>query len=390
MSSVRLQRLSAALSQYVADDKLPGGVALVLRNGSVVYEHAFGHRDREARDAMERDDIFRIASQTKALISVGAMILQEEGRLLISDPVGKYLPEYQKTTVAVAKEDGGYEVVPAKRSITIRDLLTHTAGVDYGFGVAKDRWEEAEITNWYFADREEPIRETVSRMAALPFQAQPGDEWVYGYSVDILGALIEVASAQPLDEFLDDRILTPLGMPDTHFYLPVAKRDRLAVVYSAGSAGLKRSPVPGGSVGQGHYVDGPRRSFSGGAGLLSTAQDYAKFLQMLLNGGELNGARVLSRKSVELMTVNHIGQKSPMFFGMGMGFGLGFSVLQDVGARGTLGSVGEYGWGGAYHSVYWVDPAEQLVVVYFTQILPSGSVDDHNKLRTLVYQAIVD
>jgi CubicO group peptidase (beta-lactamase class C family) len=388
LSSERLKRLSEALNGYVKDGRLPGGVVLVARRGKVAYTEAFGLRDREAQAPMREDTIFRIASQTKALVSVGVMILQEEGRLLISDPVGKYLPEFRETTVAVPKPGGGYDVVKAKRAITIRDLLTHTSGVGYGGGIARDRWEAAKITGWYFADRDEPVGATVARMAALPFDAQPGEKWNYGYSTDILGALVERVSGQTLDEFLRARIFEPLGMKDTHFYLPESKADRFAVVYSSkDSGGLERAPEPGGMVGQGAYLKGPRKSYSGGAGLLSTANDYARFLSMLLNGGELDGKRLLSRKSVELMTVDHLGGVT---YREGLGFGLGFEVVKDLGARGKPGSVGEFGWGGAYHSTYWVDPKEQLVVVYFTQVNPARGLDDHDKLRALVYQAIVD
>ena len=303
----RLARLDAALESYVESGALPGAVALVASRGETVYLKAVGFRDREAGDPLEADDIFRIASQTKAIVSVAIMILQEEGRLLISDPVGRYLPEYQETTVANAHPDGTYDVVPARRPITIRHLLTHTAGIGYGQGPAAEEWAEAEITGWYFAHREEPIRETVRRMASLPFDAQPGERWVYGYATDILGAVVEVASGVPLDEFVRTRIFEPLGMADTHFYLPPEKEDRLTVVYSAGDGGLTRAPDPGGMVGQGAYLDGPRMSFSGGAGILSTASDYARFLQMMLNAGKLGDARILSPKSVELMTVDHLG-----------------------------------------------------------------------------------
>jgi CubicO group peptidase (beta-lactamase class C family) len=387
LSSERLQRLSDALQQYVEEGKLPGGVALVARRGKVAYIEAFGQRDREAKAPMREDAIFRIASQSKAIVSVGVMILQEEGKLLLADRVSKYLPEFGQTTVAVKNSAGnGYEVVNAKRPITIRDLLTHTSGVGYGMGVAKDRWETAKITGWYFADRDEPVGATVSRMAALPFDAQPGEKFVYGYNTDILGALVEKASGQTLDEFLRSRVLGPLAMNDTHFYLPESKKDRLAVVYSAKGSGIVRAPEAG-SDGQGAYVEGPRKSYSGGAGLLSTATDYYRFMQAMLNGGELDGKRILSRKSVELMTAD---QLRDIKYEDGVGFGLGFSVVKDVGARGTPGSVGEFGWGGAYHSTYWADPKEQLVVIYFTQLIPSGDVDDHGKLRALVYQAIVD
>jgi len=386
MSSERLERLSTGLQEYVDDDQLAGAVVLVLRRGKVVYHEAFGERDAETNAKMQRDTIFRIASQTKAIVSTAVMLLQEEGELLISDPVGKYLPEFLETTVAVPREGGSYDVVDAERPITIRDLLTHTSGFAYGTGISSDRWHEAGIQGWYFADRDEPIGETIARMAKLPADAQPGEAWVYGYNTDILGAVVERVSGQSLDEYTSERILEPLGMSDSHFYLPHAKRDRLAVVYAATEEGIARAPE-GGSTGQGAYVDGPRKSFSGGAGLLATATDYARFLQMLLNGGELDGQRILSRKSVELMTVDHLGDVT---FAEGEGFGLGFYVVEDLGARGEPGSVGEYGWGGAYHSQYWVDPAEELVVVYMTQLIPAGNLDDTGKVRALVYQAIID
>jgi CubicO group peptidase (beta-lactamase class C family) len=393
LSSERLGRLNAVMREYVADGRLPGGVTLVARRGRVVHLDAFGALDRESGEPMTADAIFRIASQTKALVSVGVMMLQEEGRLLLSDPIGRYLPEFMATTVAQPRQGGGgYEVVPAARPVTIRDLLTHTAGVGYGGGISRDRWQAAGITGWYFADRDEPIAATVARMAALPFEAQPGEKWVYGYSTDILGVLIERVTGNSLEHFLDSRILEPLAMRDTHFYLPEAKRGRLATVYSAvGESGLARAPDAGGAVGQGHYLEGPRQSFSGGAGMLSTATDYARFLQMLLNGGVLDGVRLLSPKSVQLMTVDHTGHlQSEASLGRGMGFGLGFSTVKDVGARGSLGSEGEFGWGGAYHTTYWVDPEEELIVVYLTQLIPAGAIDDHRKLRALVYQALIE
>jgi CubicO group peptidase (beta-lactamase class C family) len=387
MSSARLERLTGTFQRYVDDQRLAGAVVLVARQGKVIYVKTFGARDRESNAPMREDAIFRIASQTKALVSVATMMLQEEGALLIGDAVGKYLPEFQKTTVAVPRAGGSYDVVEARRQITIRDLLTHTAGIGYGSGPARDRWAQAGIQGWYFADRAEPIAATVARLAALPFDAQPGERWVYGYATDILGAVVEKVSGLPLDQFLRTRITEPLRMKDTHFYLPPEKRSRLATVYSLGNGGLTRAPASGGMVSQGQYVDGQRKSFSGGAGLLSTATDYARFLQMMLNGGELDGVRILSPKTVELMTVNHVGDR---YTAPGVGFGLGFSVLNDLGARGQPGSFGEFGWGGAYHSTYWVDPHEQLVVVYFTQLIPAGGLDDHGKLRALVYQALVN
>lgn len=387
MSSAVLARLTATLDEYAKNGRLAGGVALVLRRGKVAYLYSFGQRDREANSPMGADAIFRIASQSKALTSVGIMMLQEEGKLLISDPVGKFIPEFANSTIAVPKAGGGYDVVKVKRQITIRDLLTHTAGISYGSGPARDKWEAAKITGWYFADRDEPVADTVKRMAALPMDAHPGERYVYGYSTDILGVVIERASGQAFDQFLKGRILDPIEMRDTSFYLPPEKAGRLATVYSAKDGKIERAPNEGTMVSQGQYLSGPRKSFSGGAGLLSTARDYSRFLQMLLNGGPLNGKRILSRKSVELMTTDHL---RGLAFRDGQGFGLGFSIVKDLGTYGSLSSVGEYGWGGAYHSNYWVDPKEQMVVVYFTQLIPAGTIDDYGKLRALIYSSIID
>ncbi len=387
MSSQQLTRLSTTLDGYVKDGRLAGGVALVMRRGKVAFLHTFGSRDREANSPMKADTIFRIASQSKALTSVGIMMLQEEGKLLISDPVSKFIPEFANSTVAVPKDGGGYDVVKAKRQITIRDLLTHTSGISYGTGPAKDKWDAAKISGFYFSDRDEPIGETIKRMAALPMDAHPGEKYIYGYSTDTLGYVIERASGMPLDQFFQQKIFDPLGMKDTSFYLPMNKLDRLAVVYSAKDGKADRAPVEGTIASQGHYVNGPRKNFSGGAGLLSTPGDYARFLLMMLNGGQLNGKRILGRKSVELMTTDSL---FGITFRPGQGFGLGFSVVKDIGLYGALSSVGEYGWGGAYHSTYWVDPREQLVVVYMTQFLPAGNIDDYGKLRAGIYSAIID
>ena len=395
MSSERLDRLSLALESFVDEGRLAGAVTIVVRRGKVAYREGVGYRDVEAEAPMPSDGIFRIASQTKALASVGVMLLQEEGKLLITDPVGKYLPAFAETTVAEPNDEGGYDVVPARRPVTIRDLLTHTAGISYGMGLlanrgaAADAWEDAGITGWYFADRDEPVGDTMARLAALPMDAHPGERWVYGYNTDILGAMIEKISGRTLGEFLTERVFEPLGMNDTHFFLPESKVGRLAAVYSSvGDGGrIARAPDPGRMVGQGHYVEGPRKAFSAGAGLLSTATDYAAFLQMMLNGGELDGVRILSRKTVESMLADHLGG---IPFRPGQGFGLGFSITHDPAAAGLPGSVGEFGWGGAYHSTYWADPEEELVVVYLTQIIPAVGLDDQQKVRALVYQAIVD
>jgi CubicO group peptidase (beta-lactamase class C family) len=389
VSSDRINRLTNVMQEYVDQNKMSGAVALVARKNKIIYYNAVGKSDLENDRMMNKDAIFRIASQTKAIVSVGIMILQEEGKLLISDPLSKFIPEFKESTVAVSSDDGNYKIVKSKREITLRDLLTHTAGIGYGQGIASDLWAEAEIQGWYFANRDEPIIETVKRMANLPNDAHPGEQFVYGYNTDILGAVIEIVSGESLASFLQTRILNPLKMMDTHFYLPKVKEDRLATVYSLTDEGIKRAPDKGTMVSQGAYVNGPRKSYSGGAGFLSTAKDYAQFLQMMLNGGTYNGNRILSRKSIELMTTDHLGSVS-FPWSEGTGFGLGFSIATGIGIRGQMGSLGEYGWGGAYHSSYWVDPNEELIVVYFTQLIPAQNIDDHGKLRTQVYQAIID
>jgi len=388
ISSERLGRLDTVLNSYVEENLIAGQVLLVLRKGRIAHSLANGMRDIEATDPMKEDTIFRIASQTKALVSTGIMILHERGQLDISHPLSRYIPEWENVQVAVPNENGSYNLEPVERPITLRHLLTHTAGMSYGTGPAYREWEEADFQGWYFANKTETIGESIARMASLPLDAHPGTAWIYGYNTDILGAVIEKASGMDLNNFLQQEIFEPLEMSDSHFYLPENKRDRLAVVYQPKpGGGIQAIPATDGMRSQGLYIDGPRISYSGGAGLLSTANDYARFLQMTLNGGELDGKRILSRKTIELMTTNHLGD---LPFRSGQGFGLGFSIVTDLGERGTLGSVGEYGWGGAYHSTYWVDPLEELVVVYLTQIIPATGLDDYSKLRSGVYQAIID
>jgi CubicO group peptidase (beta-lactamase class C family) len=385
LSSARLERLDRVMGEYVEKGRLVGAVTLVARKGKVARLGAYGTLDPAAGTAMPADAVFRIASQTKAVTSVAVMILFEEGKLLLGDPVAKYIPEFKETTVAVAetgRRARGYRLVPAGRPITIRDLLTHTAGISYGDGPAKDAYEQAGIHGWYFADKPEPIGSYVRKLAGLPFDAQPGTKWVYGFNTDILGHVVEVVSGMSLAEFVEKRICDPLKMEDTHFFLPEEKLGRFTPVYGAGkdgSLGLVESAADNA------YVKGPRACFSGGAGLLSTAEDYARFLLMLLNGGEWGGARVLGPKSVELMTVDHVGD----LYG-DLGFGLGFWITERLGRRGELGSVGSFGWGGAYHTTYWVDPAERLVAVFMTQLLPAGDIDIQAKFRSLVYQSIIN
>ena len=385
MSAARLQRLSAAMKRAVDEGKAPGIVTLVARKGKVVHFESVGQLDREKQVAMPRDAIFRIASMSKAITSVAAVTLMEDGNLLLEDPVSKFIPAFKKTTVMLPPTPtAGPVSVPARREITIRDLLTHTAGISYGTDALEAPYKASNLYLWYFADKDEPIGTSMERLASLPFAAQPGERWVYGFATDLLGAVIEKASGMPLDQFFRTRIFEPLKMTDSCFYLPPAKATRFAAVYSAGPNGLTRAPDHG--RGQGDYVTGPRKAFSGGAGLLSTASDYARFLQMLLNGGELDGVRLLSPKSVQLMTSNHVGN---LYLDGRLGFGLGFEIVEHVGRTGRPGSVGEFGWGGAYYTKFWVDPVEKVVAVFMTQMLPSTGPAVQDQFRMLVNQAIV-
>jgi len=384
----RLARIDALLNRYVEDNRIAGAVALVLRNGKPVYERAVGWSDKEAGRRMTTNTIFRIASQTKAFTSVAILALVEEGKIGLNEPVGNFIPTFKKTTVAV-KEDSGVTTVPARRAITITDLLTHTAGISYGTDgnisalYAAKGLGPAAGNGWYTADKDEPICETMERLGTLPFAAQPGTAFVYGYNTDILGCVVERVSGQPLDEFVRTRITAPLGMNDTYYFLDKAKRARLVTVYATDSMG-HAVRAPNGRMGQGDYVDGPRRNFAGGAGMLSTAHDYARFLQMVLNHGELDGVRILSPKMIDLMTTN---QSGTLHSQTGLGFGLGFETVDRLGADG-LKSVGSFGWGGAYGSTYFVDPVENLVFVFMVNQLPLRS-DVASKLPTLVYQALV-
>jgi CubicO group peptidase (beta-lactamase class C family) len=385
----RLARIDTVFQRYVDESRIAGAVVLVLRDGRPVYERAFGWSDKEAGRRMATDSIFRIASQSKALTSVGILSLMEEGKLALNDPVSLFIPAFAKTTVTM-ETSGAVYAVPAKRPITIRDLLTHTAGISYGTGRSEAALYEAKGLGpaagfgWYTADKDEPICDTMERLASLPFAAQPGEAYVYGYNTDILGCVIERASGMPLDQFIETRITGPLHMSDTRFYLQPNQRERLTAVYASGADG-RITRAPDGARGQGHYVDGPRKSFAGGAGLLSTAKDYGRFLEMIRNGGILDGARILSPRTVALMTTNQVGTLHSV---TGLGFGLGFETTDRYGAAG-LGSVGSYGWGGAYGSTYRVDPDARVVMLLMIQLMPSTS-DISAKFPTLVYQALME
>jgi CubicO group peptidase (beta-lactamase class C family) len=391
-SSARLERLGSYLDQVVKDSQTAGVVAIVVHDGKVVYEHASGMADREASRPMTVDALFRIASQTKAITSVAAMILIEEGVMALSDPITKWLPTYARMQVSVADTSGaGRRLEPLVRPITVRDLLTHSAGISYG----RESWlDSAYAANglgsgagagWYFAHKSTPICEALEPLAALPLAAQPRSRWVYGYATDLLGCLVERATGTSLAEFVARRITGPLGMPDTYFCVPTSAQPRLTAVYSRNRESLTRAPD--GPLGQGDYVAGPCRAYSGGAGLVSTAEDYARFLLMMANGGILDGARVLAPATVALMTRDHVGE---LYGGPEVGFGLGFEVWSDPARGGRFGEPGQYGWAGAYHTVFWVDPASNLVAVFMTQLMPATGSTLHERFRTMVYQAMLD
>jgi CubicO group peptidase (beta-lactamase class C family) len=380
----RLKRLDAMFQQHVDENRVGGVVALVLRDGTPLYEGVFGWSDREAGRRMSMDTVFRIASQTKALTSVAILMLMEEGKLTLSSPASRFIPAFARTTVA-----DGLTTVPVRRPITIRDLLTHTAGISYGMEAAMAPQYEAKGLGpaagfgWYTADKDEGTCDTMERLASLPFSAQPGESYVYGYNTDVLGCIVERVSGMSLDAFITSRITRPLGMHDTWFFVPADERSRLAVVYGSGpDDGIVRAPAT--ARGQGHYVDGPRRNFSGGAGLVSTARDYARFLEMIRNGGVLDGVRILSPRTVALMTTNQIGTLR----GTAVGFGLGLETTERYGGF-NMSSVGAFGWGGAYGSSYRVDPETGLVMVLMFQLLPNRT-ELRDTFYTLVYQALTE
>ena len=382
-SSERLARVDRVLQQYVDENRMAGAVALVLREGKPVYQGAVGWADKEAGRRMTPDTIFRIASQTKALTSVAILSLVEEGKLALSTKASEFIPTFKESAV-----EDGTQPPAAVRPITIRDLLTHTSGLSYGTDRSVAALYEAKGLGpaagygWYTADKDEPVCDTMERLGTLPLVSQPGSKWIYGYSTDVLGCIAERASGMPLDRLIAARITGPLKMTDTHFFLPPAERDRLAAVYASGPDGrIVRAPE--GARGQGSYIEGPRKNFAGGAGLLSTARDYATFLEMVRKGGSLNGTRILSPHTVALMTTNQVGTLYPT---PGLGWSLAFETAERYGAMG-MASEGSYGWGGAYGTRYLVDPRERLTIVFMIQLMPNNT-DVREKFPTLVYQAL--
>jgi CubicO group peptidase (beta-lactamase class C family) len=388
MLPTRTAVIDSALDRYVADGSIPGGVLLVLRNGQPVYQRAVGWADREAARRMLPTTLFRIASQTKALTSVAIMMLIEEGRMGLNDRLSQYLPSFAQTRVATLS-DTGVVLSAATRPIRIRDLLTHTAGISYGTdAVVAAKYAEQGLgpaagNGWYTADKTEPTCASMDRLGTLPIVQQPGAAFVYGYSTDILGCIVERVSGVSLATFFATRITGPLRMRDTYFYVPRGEEQRLATVYRSDSTG-RAVRAPDGARGQGHYVDGPRVSFSGGAGLISTAADYARFLEMLRRDGALDGVHILSPRSVALLRTNQTGRLQSA--DGATGFGFAFEVVERLGGSGYK-SVGTFGWGGAYGSTYFVDPSAGLVVVWMMQLMPNTS-PVQERIVPLIYQAL--
>jgi len=386
----RLGRIDAAINAEIETGGIPGAVAMIVKNGEVVYHKSFGFADIESKAPMQTDSIFRIASMTKAITSVAVMMLYEQGRFRLNDPVAKYLPEFSRMTViADVDEEGNVTAtVPATTPIKIIDLMTHASGIGYPFipsKVQKSYHDAGVIDGLTVKDLK--LASQMQLLARQPLLFEPGSAFAYGLSTDVLGYLIEVISGKPLDQFFSDEIFGPLGMNDTYFYLPHDKAGRLVTLYNdVDGVGLVAHEGSGTDIEVNdalYPIVGAKSYFSGGAGLSSTAHDYARFLKMLLNDGELDGARILGRKSVELMRTGRVdwdGDDVP-------DFGLGFAVVSDVGRNGELASPGALAWGGAFDTSYWIDPQEDLIGVYMSQARPTDS-DLGARYKTLVYQAL--
>ncbi len=380
LSAERLDRITQRFTHDVEAGIIPGAVVLIVRRGKVAYHEAFGWRDRAAGTPMTRDSIFRIYSMTKPIFSVGAMSLVEDGTLYLSQPIALHLPEFAEMTVGVPPE-----AVPAERPITMQDLLRHTSGLTYAFigaGPVKEAYKEAGLAHFSL---DMDIREYSRRLASLPLLWQPGTTWDYGRSTDILGALMEAASGEVLDTFLQQRIFAPAGMVDTGFHVPPDQQHRIA---------QPQAHPETGAVDELLDPTVPPLMLAGGHGLLSTTSDYARFCLMLLNGGVLDGKRILGRKTVEHMIADHVGSDiskagTAYLPGPGYGFGLGFGVRLTDGESSWPGSAGEYFWGGYAGTYFWIDPAEEMVVVYMMQSVANRQ---HYRmvLRALATQAIID
>jgi CubicO group peptidase (beta-lactamase class C family) len=379
LSSERLARIHAAMERYISHGDVAGSVALVSRRGKVAYLDVQGNMDIEGKKPMRADSMFRIASMTKPIASIAAMMLYEQGYFQLNDPVSKFIPEFKNPKVAVASAPAPYKVIPADREITIRHLLTHTAGLPntyVGFMVSD--------FNKLSAERKpsDTVCDMTRKLAKMPLEFEPGTQWAYGPATDVLGCLVEIISGMTLEQYFQQKIFTPLGMTDTYFNMPEDKLARLSTIY--------RPAAPNGILPVAMTVPRTTRYFSGAGGLISTAGDYARFCQMLLDGGTLDGTRLVSRKTIELMTKNHIGDAKLWASLPGRRFGLGFSVVTDLGESANLGSAGSYGWGGAFGTYFWVDPKEKSFAILMIQIRPYDHLNIRQDFQTLVNQAIID
>jgi CubicO group peptidase (beta-lactamase class C family) len=397
LSAARLARVSKWMKGWVDSGKLPGMTVAVMRKGELAFAETYGKADVERNKPMRPDTIVRIYSMTKPLTSTAIMMLFEEGRFQLDDSISKFIPGFRNQRVYSGGSRGKIETVPAERDICFRDLLSHTSGLTYGFMESNpvDALYRAKGADGVeYGTAESSLREVTEKLATFPLIAQPGTAWNYSVSTDVLGYLVEVISGQPFEKFLLEKVLKPLGMTDTDFHVPAAKHDRFAANYNAGPGGklvLLDDPA------KSRYL-APRRVNSGGGGLVSTASDYLRFCKFMLNKGELDGVRLLGRKTVELMTTNHLkgdmgDMGAPRFSEssyLGIGFGLGFSVMIDPAKAQILGTPGEYAWGGAASTAFWCDPAEDMAVLLLTQLMPSSTYPIRRELRVLSYQAIVD
>src|SRR5216683_4169276 len=396
LSAARLDRVGKWMHRWVDSGRLAGMVTVVMRRGELAFAETAGKADLERNRPMRPDSIFRIYSMTKPLTSTAIMMLYEEGRFQLDDPISKFIPGFANPRVYSGGSRGKIDSVPAEREINFRDLLTHTSGLTYGFMESNpvDALYRAKEGGVDFQMSTSSLKEVVDRLATFPLITQPGKAWNYSVATDVLGRLVEVISGQPFEKFLLEQVIKPLGMVDTDFFVPDSKHERFAANYQAGAGGkLEMIDDPTKS----RYLK-PRTVNSGGGGLVSTASDYLRFAKFMLNKGQLDGVRLLGRKTVELMTMNHLkGDMADM--GMprwsestaeGVGFGLGFSVMIDPAKAHILGTRGEYAWGGAASTAFWCDPQEDMAVVMLTQLMPSSTYPIRRELRVLTYQAIVD
>lgn len=389
MSSERLKRIAPIMQSYIDQNLVPGTVTLIARHGKVVHYEAQGYMDADAKTPMRKDALFRIASMTKPITSVALMMLWEEGKFQLRDPVSKFIPEFANQQVSTTADASGKtgQLVAVKRPATIRDMLTHTAGMANAYR------GNVEFHNELATIRPDDTTESfVARLASMPLNYQPGEEWQYSHATDVVGRLVEVISGQNLDDFVAERIFKPLGMKDTHFFLDDTKGGRLMSQYTPGENNVIQLQDPGTEQSRwiAGYAGGNKNVFRGAGGLVSTARDYVRFQQAMLNGGQLDGKRLLSRSTVNLMMDNHTGDLPLWLPGPGMGFGLGWAVVQDRGEAATPLSEGSAYWGGAYCTISWIDREQGLIGVLMTQVRPYNHLNIRQDFQVLAHQAIVD